>query len=264
MPGSPRSRTTTSGWWRAASSSACLAGLGEVDVVAAGAQVDAERPPDRRLVVDDEHARRSLTRSDRREARTPSSGRRRGVSSTVSSPPIASTKPARDREPEADARRRCPGRRRAAGTARRSGRAGPAGRRGPWSTTRRSTRSPTVLAPRPGPSIRPASTRARCRSTFATARSSSARVGVDPRQRLGHVDARPAPRGRRRLAERRGRRPPRARGRRSDEVHRAGLEPAHVEQVPDERVEPVGLLVDRLEELAGRLGRPRRRRAAAG
>ena len=32
-----------------------LARLGQVDVVAAGAQVDAERAPDLRLVVDDEH-----------------------------------------------------------------------------------------------------------------------------------------------------------------------------------------------------------------
>ena len=37
-------------------------------------------------------------------------------------------------------------------------------------------------------------------------------------------------------------------GRQAD-VERSGLEPAHVEQVADERVEPVGLLVDRDEEL---------------
>ena len=42
---------------------------------------------------------------------------------------------------------------------------------------------------------------------------------------------------------------------RIDELHRAGLQPAHVEQVADEVVEPVGPLVDRLEELAGRAGR---------
>ena len=40
------------------------------------------------------------------------------------------------------------------------------------------------------------------------------------------------------------------------DVERAGLEPAHVEQVADEGVEAVGLLVDRDEELVSRLGRP--------
>ena len=39
-------------------------------------------------------------------------------------------------------------------------------------------------------------------------------------------------------------------------LERAGLEPAHVEQVADEGVEPVGLLVDRGEELVSRLRRP--------
>ena len=40
------------------------------------------------------------------------------------------------------------------------------------------------------------------------------------------------------------------------DVERAGLQAAHVEQVADERVQPVGLLVDRVEELAPRLRRP--------
>ena len=43
----------------------------------------------------------------------------------------------------------------------------------------------------------------------------------------------------------------------------AGLEPAHVEQVADEPVEPVGLLVDGLGELAALLGVPRPRRTGS-
>ena len=39
-----------------------------------------------------------------------------------------------------------------------------------------------------------------------------------------------------------------------DELDRAGLDPAHVEKVADEVVEPVGLAVDRLEQLAPVVG----------
>ena len=65
MPGRPRSRTTTSGWCARGELERLLAGRGEVDVVAAGSQVDAERAPDLRLVVDDEHTA-ALTASHRR------------------------------------------------------------------------------------------------------------------------------------------------------------------------------------------------------
>ena len=40
------------------------------------------------------------------------------------------------------------------------------------------------------------------------------------------------------------------------ELQRAGLQAAHVEQVADEVVEPVGLLVDRLEKLVYRVSGP--------
>ena len=63
MPGSPRSSTTTSGWWPAASVERVLAVGREVDVVAAGAQVDPERAQDLRLVVDDQHARHVARRA---------------------------------------------------------------------------------------------------------------------------------------------------------------------------------------------------------
>ena len=60
----------------------------EVDLVAAGAQVDAQRAQDLRLVVDDEHtAHRNASRLTTIVRPPP------GVSSTVISPPIASTNP---------------------------------------------------------------------------------------------------------------------------------------------------------------------------
>ena len=45
---------------------------------------------------------------------------------------------------------------------------------------------------------------------------------------------------------------------------RAGLDPTHVEQVPHQVVEPVGLLVDRLQQGSGLLVGERRRRPRAG
>ena len=98
MPGRPRSSTTTSGWWPAASVERVLAVGREVDVVAAGAQVDAERAQDLRLVVDDQHPRHVAAGRLMTIVTPPP-----GVSSTSSSPPIASTKPARHREAEPDA-----------------------------------------------------------------------------------------------------------------------------------------------------------------
>src|SRR5436305_12993966 len=60
----------------------------QVDLVAAGAQVDAQRAQDLRLVVDDEHTGHRNASRLTTIVRPPP-----GVSSTVISPPIASTNP---------------------------------------------------------------------------------------------------------------------------------------------------------------------------
>ena len=84
---------------------------------------------------------------------------------------------------------------------------------------------------------------------LAIARSSSAGVGLHARQRLGDVDV-----DARRASRQPGERAPARTSSSADVAHhelqRAGLQPAHVEQVADEVVEPVGRLVDGLEELA--------------
>ena len=79
-------------------------------------------------------------------------------------------------------------------------------------------------------------------------------IGEDARQRLGDVEldvsvfeAEAVECGREDLLE-----PDRHRA----DLERASLDPAHVEEVPDERVEPVGLLVDRVQELAPLVVRP--------
>ena len=139
MPGSPRSRTTTSGWWRAASVERVLAGRGEVDVVATRLQVDPERPQDLRLVVDDEDAASSLAAPSAAAMTIVSPPP--GVSSIVELAAHRLDEPARHREAEPDARA-------VAGRVaeplerlehRARGRRG--GMPGPRSTTRRSTRS---------------------------------------------------------------------------------------------------------------------------
>ena len=72
---------------------------------------------------------------------------------------------------------------------------------------------------------------------------------MDAWEGLGHVGvdtlglAEPGERGRDDLLER---------DRAHDQLHRTGLEAAHVEQVADQVVEPVGAVVDRLEQLASR------------
>ena len=118
---------------------------------------------------------------------------------------------------------------------------------GPWSMTRRSTRPPTA----------PASTRTGSPGG-SEPQGVGDQVGDGPLEQ-GRVGLRPAGAsrarrrrrrglGRPRLAEARRRRPPRGRRRRRRHDERAGLEAAHVEQVADEAVEPVGLLVDGDEE----------------
>ena len=83
------------------------------------------------------------------------------------------------------------------------------------------------------------------------------------RQRLGQIGvdtcAPPSPR----LATAAGTTSSKPTARSCGSMH-AGLQPAHVEQVRDERREPVGLLLDRFEELRGLRRRPTRRRPGAG
>ena len=85
-----------------------LAGLDEIDLVAPRLQVRTQRAQQRTLVVHDQDAphdaRSSVGARLLSGDRSPSSRRHPGVSSTVSSPPTASTKPSRHREPEPDAR----------------------------------------------------------------------------------------------------------------------------------------------------------------
>ena len=239
MPGRPRSRMTTSGCWRAASVERLLAGRGEVDVVAACAQVVAEGAADLRLVVDDED-RGSSPDAPRR----PDDHRR---AHRRACPRARSRRPSprRTREP-----RRGRGRRRAVGLVaepleglEHALALGRGGIPGPRSMTRMSTPSGRPRPRRPAPALRRRVTRTALAMMLASARSSSAGVGEDRRQRLGHVDVDRGPRAPR-LASAAGTTSSSPTGARASST-RAGLQPAHVEQVADEGVEPVGLLVDR-------------------
>ena len=251
---------TTSGWWRAARSSASSPVAREVDLVAARLQVDrrarAGSAARRRRRGSAAHVAPS------RQPERPSSGRRPACPRPSSSPPIASTKPCATASPsptpvavrpvaeplerlEHRARGRpagCPGRgRRRAGrrrppTAPASTRTGTVRRRARRARCRRRWRAPARAAP---------GRRATRGSVSAT--STSTRSALAPRLASAAGDD---------LVERR---PARAR-----DVERAGLEPAHVEQVADEVVEPVGLLVDRLQELVPSPRASSRRRAGAG
>ena len=162
-----------------------------------------------------------------------------GVSSTSISPPIASTKPLATASPSptpspcAESPSRWNGRK----SRSRSSRGTP----GPRSTTRTSTM----------PSTTPAVTRGERRAARSGRRSRS-RWRARARAGRGRPAHEAATRGRR---ARRSRRHPRLRSAAGStssrptgdgaDLQRASLEPAHVEQVADERVEPVGLLVDR-------------------
>ena len=89
-PGSPRSSSTTSGRRDATSSRAVLAVGSEVHLVAPRDQVHLERALDLRLVVDHEHPchHQVAAMSSKVTVRPPP-----GVSSSVSSPPIARVNP---------------------------------------------------------------------------------------------------------------------------------------------------------------------------
>ena len=170
----------------------------QVDVVAAGPQVDPERAQDLRLVVDDEDAchRAPLRRRRRRSVSPPP-----GVSSTASSPPIASTNPRATARPSPTPVA-VAGCRRGAGTAGTCARARSSGMPGPRSMTRRSTRPSTAPAStRTGG--RPASTRARSRRGWRAPARAAPASATHARERLGDVDvdgARPSGRGSRAAA----------------------------------------------------------------
>ena len=180
-----------------------------------------------------------------------------GVSSTVSSPPIASMKPRATARPRptpsgtgvAEALERLehpfpvaaampgPGPRRGGG-------------RGPPPGLRRATGRPAGACDRRWRRGWPAPARA-------------ARVGHDAGSVSG-TSTRPPRRGRARLRERARPRPPPGPTVAQHEAQRPALQAAHVEQVPDEAVEPVGLLLDGGEELGGLVVATTRRRAGGG
>ena len=126
---------TASGWWRGGELERLLAGGGEVDVVAAGAEVDGQRPQDRRLVVDDEDALlighatgRPITivvpppgRVVDLDRRRPSPSRKPRATASPSPTPVPGSAVAEALERLEDAL------------------AGRGGMPGPWSTTRSST-----------------------------------------------------------------------------------------------------------------------------
>ncbi len=93
------------------------------------------------------------------------------------------------------------------------------------------------------------------RSTLAIARSS--RPGsASTRGSVSGTSTSTSRRDGAEAARARRARPRRARRASASTCERAGLQPAHVEQVADEGVEAVGLLVDRLQELAALLRWP--------
>ena len=225
MPGRPRSRITSVGCLRAASVERRLAGRREVDVVAPGPEVRGERAEDLRLVVDDEDPghRAASSRDDDGE---PAAGC------------VLELDRAAHRLDEALARRRGRVRRlrRLESPSRWNGRnirsRSSAGTPGPRSTIRTST----------PPSTAPASTRGggrvgenrpwRSSMMLASARSSRPASALTRRHVSGTSSAdrgaawaEAAERRRNDLVEA---------DRLRVELERAGLEPAHVEQIADQ------------------------------
>ena len=225
-----------------------LAGRREVDLVAARPEVRAERAEDLRLVVDDEDPRHRR-RPEPDDHRQPAA--RRVLDLELAAHRLDEA--LRDREAESDASPlpRVAEALERAGT---SARAPSAGCPGPRSTTRTSTASPDgagddahgVARRASGDRVRDhvreraleqpgsASTRG---SVSATSTSTSAARAPMLASAAGITSS--SADGACRLTS-----------------SAPGLEAAHVEQVADERVEPVGLLVDRGEELVRVVGRP--------
>ena len=243
-----------------------LAGLGQVDVVAARLEVGRQGAPDRRLVVDDEHPRHRTATAEplgHREA----DDHRRPAARGVLDRQLAVHRldeAAGDRQPEADA-----------GAVRRGGRRGAGTAGTPARGRRRGSRAPVddadvdvpALAPddarlRPGAGaraatrgrrspIRLASARSNRAASASTSGSVSGTVDVD----VGRPGAEAGDGGEHHLVDRD----------RAD-VHRERrrLQPAHVEQVADEVGEAVGLALDRRLELRDRRRAASRCRAGAG
>ena len=178
--------------------------------------------------------------------------RRPGVSSTASSPPMATENPratARPRPTPAPVGRspsRWNGWKTRSALGGRDARALVDDPHSTWPPTRR--------RPRPGPA-RPGGDQAeRVVDQVGQHPLEQGRVGVDPGQRLGHVDLDDRRgRGRRGWPGRPGRSPPGRPAQRWTRQH-PGLEAAHVEQVPDQRGEAVGLLSIVRQELRASSG----------
>ena len=162
-----------------------------------------------------------------------------GVSSTVISPPIASTNPLATASPSPTPVSLAVSPRRWNGWNTRSRCA--SGIPQPRSTTRRSTRPATTRGFDPHRLVVPGVAH-RVVDDVRDGALEERGVDVDARQGLGHVDddvagtvAQARERGRNDLVEP---------GRPAREVERSRLQTAHVEQVLDEIVEPIGLGVD--------------------
>ena len=184
-----------------------------------------------------------------------------GVSDGVSVPPIASVKPRAMARPRPDAAR-----------ARSSSRWNGANMRVPVARPARPGRGRRrAAAPMPSAPARPRDRAPRCRAVRDRTRVvdqvgddplEQAGVGQHQRQVVGDVDVARRRRCRCRSAPRR--RPRRAATGSSCDRQRAGLQPAHRQQVVDQVGEPVGGLLDGREQLGSLRRRSRRRPAGAG
>ena len=224
---------------------------GGVDLVAAGAQVDAP-------------ARGSSWRSssttrirviDAGPAAVDESwsGRRPGCRRRSRVPPMASVKPRAMARPRPTRRCRCG--RRGAGTGRTSARRSLGGTPGPVVDDAQLQPVVAGVGRRPRPAAGRAVPAARCRRRLATTRSSrpgSAQARGRSSGTSTSTRARPVP-----VQQRRGRRPRPGRPAASVDGQRAGLQAAQREQVVDQVGQPVGGLLDRGEQLGAVVRRSR-------
>ena len=206
----------------------------------------SQRTEDLRLVVDGEDPRHSAARSRATIVSPPP-----GVSSASSSPPIASMNPFATARPSPTPSLWPASPRRWNGLKRRS--RSSAGTPRPRSTTRMSTVPSTTPARhrRRHPGRRKAD---RVRDHVGECALEEPAIGEDTRQRVVDVESHGAIRGAEAGERRREHLVQCDRGGR--DVERSRLQPAHVEEIADERVEPVGLLLDRGKELVACRGRP--------
>ena len=265
MPGQPEVEQHDVGMVAGGQLQRLLPGLGEVDVVAAGARGSPTSPAG------------SAPRRRRRAPASSAASARPGRLTTIVTPPpgVSSMRQlaahrldeaAGDRQARARRRRRRRGGRRAAGTAGTRARGRRVGCRA--AVDRPGCRRGVAVADdlaggHPHRRAVGGETRTALATRLASARSSSAGSASDVGQCLGRRRPRPSRR------RRRGWRPRRATTSstpvgRSSTVQRRRLQAAHVEQVADERRQPVGLLLDRRLELVDRRPAASRRRAGAG